>query len=91
MLNSVVLNVHLISRKVIESPRWLYSQGRVEESLIILKKIAKTNNKNMEANTEKLMMSLIEEAEEKPQVFGVFSLFSSRRLALNTILQAVIW
>ncbi|XP_045445728.1 organic cation transporter protein [Melitaea cinxia] len=81
----------IMSWKVIESPRWLYSQGRVEESLIILKKIAKTNNKNMEANTEKLMMSLIEEAEEKPQVFGVFSLFSSRRLALNTILQAVIW
>ncbi|CAH2086339.1 unnamed protein product [Euphydryas editha] len=81
----------IMSWKMIESPRWLYSQGRVQESIIILKKIAKTNNKNMEANTEKVMISLNEKAAEKPQVCGVFTLFSSRRLAFNTILQTIVW
>ncbi|CAH2086335.1 unnamed protein product [Euphydryas editha] len=78
----------IMSWKMIESPRWLYSQGRVKESLTILKKIAKVNNKNIEADT--IRDILITKTVDKSQVFGVLKLFSTRRLALNVISLLVI-
>ncbi|XP_050345607.1 organic cation transporter protein [Nymphalis io] len=79
----------IISWRMIESPRWLYTQGRLHESLDQLKKIAKVNKKKIEDSTEKEMLSA--NLSEKPQSFGVMMLFSSKQLTINTILQGIIW
>ncbi|XP_017787316.1 PREDICTED: organic cation transporter 1-like isoform X2 [Nicrophorus vespilloides] len=69
----------------IESPRWLASKGKTEKCVKELGKIAKANGKALPENVA-YDISNLPKQEEK--VYGVLSLFSSWRLAKNTLLLA---
>lgn len=76
------------SRWMIESPRWLAAQGKIGRSIKELKKIAKINGTTV---PEDAMITLRQSTDTSEKVFGVMSLFSSWRLARNTLLLIVCW
>ncbi|KAG8230554.1 hypothetical protein J437_LFUL010155 [Ladona fulva] len=67
-----------------ESPRWLMSKGRAEESLAILRRIAKTNGRGLPADSLTRLRAAAGVSKER--VYGIASLFSSKRLAYFTSL-----
>ena len=71
-----------------ESPRWLASRGRVEDTVKVLKYIAKVNKTQIPANTYSVLEKI---ASKKESVYGFASLFSSLRLAKNTLAIIVCW
>lgn len=79
----------LLCWRVIESPRWLWLEGRQKECVRILKKIAKENGTRLGTNTERQLMSSVPSEEAKG--LGPLALFSSWSLALNTTLQLTLW
>jgi len=71
-------------RMLPESPRWLVTKGRTQDAVDILTKIAETNNVrppgDLKVRVEKLS------AATKEESLGYLSLFSSKVLAIRTIL-----
>ncbi|XP_049866906.1 solute carrier family 22 member 21 [Pectinophora gossypiella] len=79
----------LFSWNTIESPRWLWQTGKSEECIRNLRQIAKINKSELETNTaEELSNTNIERNDKMP---GPVALFSSRTLAVSTILQLLLW
>lgn len=77
------------SRKILESPRWLWVEGKPKDCVKELNRIAKVNNTKLETETkEEIFMT---KATKTTEAFRPLSLFSSRRLAINTILQLYLW
>ncbi|XP_026477381.1 carcinine transporter-like [Ctenocephalides felis] len=74
---------------IIESPRWLASRGKQERALKELTKIAKINGTCI---SDEVLTFLEKNTSQKPEkVYGMMSLFSSVRLAKNTILMTGCW
>lgn len=74
---------------MIESPRWLATVGKLEQSASTLRRIGKMNGKSVEI-TEKYLKSVIPE-KQNTKTYGIISLFSGRRIATNTILLVSCW
>lgn len=73
---------------MIESPRWLVGRGKVSRSVIELSKIAKMNGTKLPDNTP---IKLQQIARHPEKIYGMLSLFSSWRLAKNTVLLITGW
>lgn len=73
---------------MIESPRWLASQGKTLRCIQQLKVIAKVNGTTV---PEDAIISLGKKADSQERSFGVMSLFSSWRLAKNTLMLIICW
>ncbi|VVC97090.1 unnamed protein product [Leptidea sinapis] len=79
----------LLSWKITESPRWMFVEGNAKKCIKTMKKIAQTNDFKLSHDIEKEMLSTT--YSNNAQWFGPFALFSSKRLALNTILLLLLW
>lgn len=76
------------SRRILESPRWLWIAGKPDECIKQLKRIAVVNKSKLSDETVKDIN--IMPSDGQIQSLGVFALFSSFTLAMNTILQLII-
>ncbi|CAG7726486.1 unnamed protein product [Allacma fusca] len=80
-----------------ESPRWLISVGRTKEAGKIIQKLSRYNGTTihpqlLERALENIKkIDLEKKASSKKNTLGVWSLFSRRRLAMNTILLCLAW
>lgn len=74
---------------MIESPRWLWIEGRSNESIKQLRIIAKYNNRKLKLETEKDLHP--HPTVRKFQAFGPLALFSGWKIALNTVWQLIMW
>lgn len=73
---------------MIESPRWLATQGKIDKCVDELKTIAKFNG----STVPECAVSLLEEKFQKPEKsYGAMSLFSHWRLAKNTLMLIICW
>lgn len=72
-----------------ESVRWLQSQGRVEEAMEIVRKIAKTNGKTIPADVT-LKGEVVEDKVVRKKA-NLKDLFVSKDLAVKTLIVAYIW
>ncbi|XP_026479554.1 solute carrier family 22 member 4-like [Ctenocephalides felis] len=86
---SLPFAMFLISNKyMIESPRWLASRGKMVQCEKMLRRIAKVNGTTL--NDDALEMLKIHSSNPE-KIYGVMSLFSSWRLARNTIMIVTCW
>lgn len=74
-----------------ESVRWLASEGRVEESVKVLKAIAKFNKKTVEPHIYKSFERLVVKEKSHETQKSWLDLFRTPRLRKNTILMVVTW
>ncbi|CAG7822141.1 unnamed protein product, partial [Allacma fusca] len=77
-----------------ESPRWLISRGRIQEAAVIIRRIAKVNGTSDKLSDQKLdsmLKTLVIRQDQCDRNVGVWTLFSSWRLAKNTILLTIAW
>ncbi|CAB0003962.1 unnamed protein product [Nesidiocoris tenuis] len=77
-----------------ESARWLVSQGKIEKSILIIKKFEKLNGKHVEPSVYKEFSESCEKAvasEEGQSSYSVLDLFKTPKLRNTTILLIVIW
>ncbi|XP_010588364.1 solute carrier family 22 member 4 isoform X1 [Loxodonta africana] len=73
-----------------ESPRWLISQGRFKEAEDIIKKAAEMNS----ITTPEMIFDPVELQELKPlkqQKVFILDLFSTRNIAIITIMSLLLW
>lgn len=75
---------------MIESPRWLWSKGRSKECIKQLRRIAKYNNRNLKLEAKKDLHSY-DPTIRNSKTFGPLALFSGWKIALNTVLQLMMW
>jgi hypothetical protein len=72
-----------------ESPRWLFSRGKIEEGKQVIYRWAKWNKIHLpDRFFEKV---LAEKEEEKQDEGNLWNLFSSKVLAIRTTLIFIIW
>lgn len=74
---------------MIESPKWLITQGDYKRAAYYLNKIAKVN-KRPPIITESLLQNMMPKNTDVAKEYGVLSLFSGKRLATNTIILILI-
>jgi hypothetical protein len=74
---------------MVESPRWLWIKGKPKECIKRLKVIARMNKTKLEEDTEQEILS--SPPINKDQALGPLSLFSGRKIAMNTILILYLW
>ncbi|KAM3963106.1 organic cation transporter protein [Aphomia sociella] len=79
----------IFSWKMIESPRWLWIEGKFKTCVKILKIIAKENKTTLRSDTERDIINTAPQSKSK--ILGPLALFSGWRLAMNTILQSYLW
>ncbi|XP_061712410.1 organic cation transporter protein [Cydia pomonella] len=76
------------SWNIIESPRWSWISGKIDDCIVHLQRIAVTNKTTLSPEIENEIRNT--PPIGKIQSLGVFALFTHWRLATNTILQLVI-
>ncbi|XP_048488030.1 carcinine transporter isoform X3 [Plutella xylostella] len=95
LITSVPLGLAIFTPWVVpESARWLISQGRIDESITILKKCERLNGKKIPDHILKEFRETATEiAKESEQLknFSVLDLFRSPRLRRNSLLLFIIW
>lgn len=75
---------------MIESPRWLITRGKYKEAAHHLNHIARVNRKSI-VITETMLKAMVPNTDEKEKELGILSLFSGRRLAINSTVLIVTW
>lgn len=95
-LASVPMIVSCIAHWVLpESARWLLSQGRVEETIKILKSIANLNGRiippNMVQGLRRTALQELEDTKTKDLSASILDLFKTPRLRRITIAASVLW
>lgn len=78
----------IISRYMIESPRWLSSRGRLEDCEKMLRHIAKVNKTTLNDDALEILK---QDKFVQEKLYGMASLFSSFRLAKNTLMMVSLW
>ncbi|XP_071441641.1 carcinine transporter-like [Hetaerina americana] len=73
-----------------ESPRWLMAIGKPEEAYYILRDIADVNGRKLPSNALAMLKETLGKSK-KEKIFGIASLFSSKRLAGYTLLIFLCW
>ncbi|KAM9130655.1 organic cation/carnitine transporter 2-like [Pangshura tecta] len=73
-----------------ESPRWLISQGRVQEAEIIIRKAAKTNGTTA-PDVIFDPMELQEMTSQKQQTHTILDLVRTKNIRFVTIMSVIIW
>ncbi|XP_075227145.1 organic cation transporter protein-like isoform X2 [Lycorma delicatula] len=75
-----------------ESPRWLLTMGRVEETFEVLEEAARVNKITLPANTHKLLKQSISKVEstEAPKV-GLGDLFRTPRIRKISLVLYIVW
>lgn len=81
---------HPPHRYMIESPRWLIIKKNFAGCAKVLQHIAKINGHNADDLTENHLRKMLPESRME-KIYGVASLFSSRRLTINTLLLVNCW
>ncbi|XP_013195852.1 organic cation transporter protein [Amyelois transitella] len=81
----------IMSWKMIESPRWLWVQGKSKDCVKELKVIAKINKLRLNSETEKEILNTSPKVSTTNQQLGLLALFSGWRLSVNTSLQLYLW
>uniref|UniRef100_A0A8C4R149 Major facilitator superfamily (MFS) profile domain-containing protein n=1 Tax=Eptatretus burgeri TaxID=7764 RepID=A0A8C4R149_EPTBU len=78
-----------------ESARWLIHQGRYDDALKSLRRVAKINGKSLAEdfhNKEVLLLKLDKENEEvQTTTYTFLDLFRTRRLGKNTLIMMFLW
>lgn len=75
---------------MIESPRWLATNGKWEKSASFLKRIANVNGtQHLNITGDYLKRTLPQQSNER--VYGMASFFTGWRLAINTMLLVMCW
>ena len=79
-----------------ESPRWLLTQNRLLEAVKVLEDIAKGNGSLLSENMKLQLVSIKKEVKDKDTLLsakteGLKDLFSTRQLALITVIQIYSW
>ncbi|GFO45734.1 solute carrier family 22 member 21 [Plakobranchus ocellatus] len=76
-----------------ESPRWLATQGRLEESYKVLEKMARMNGKTLPPAAMDVLRKIAENerANEKKKKYTFLDLFKRKRSAMITIIFAYQW
>lgn len=74
---------------MIESPRWLWIEGRSNECIKQLRRIANYNNGKLDLETEKDLRAY--HTNRNSETFGPLALFSGWKIAMNTVLQLIMW
>ena len=75
-----------------ESPRWLITQGRVEEAKVILQKAAKTNGKVWPSEDSNLQLDERKENDDGAVTqASILALFRTPNLLKNTLIQYFNW
>ncbi|KAJ2952672.1 hypothetical protein O0L34_g7011 [Tuta absoluta] len=85
---TLLLPFLLFSWIYIESPRWLWTQGKTQEAVKQLKNIAKENKRKLKSDTEQ---EILTSTMHNNETLGALALFSSKKLAMNTVIQLIIW
>ena len=76
---------------MIESPRWLITEGNYKRAAYYLNRIAKTNKKSI-VISESLLENMVPKVkDDEKEELGMFSLFSGRRLAINSVVIISSW
>ncbi|KAL5284853.1 hypothetical protein ACFFRR_006894 [Megaselia abdita] len=83
------LLILIFSKYAIESPRWLINKKRFADAIRQFKIIAKVNKRKFDITEEKLEQMFRDQTEET--VYGMASLFSTWRMAKNTIIMGFSW
>lgn len=71
-----------------ESPLWLLAMGRTQEVVTILQSAARTNEKQLPPNLDKLLLT---EPDIQTEKAGVLDLFRTPRMRRTTFLLCIIW
>lgn len=82
-----ILLVFLTYKITPESPRWLVTQGRLEEAKKIMVRIAATNKAKIPTDIDAKLQAVIDENNET--AYGYFSLLRNWQLAKRTIFVTV--
>ncbi|XP_075992841.1 organic cation transporter protein [Anticarsia gemmatalis] len=81
----------VISWRIIESPQWLWINGKSKKALKHIKNIAKVNKCTLSADTEREFLSTTSINNDKSETLGPLALFSGWRVAVHTTLQLFLW
>ena len=73
-----------------ESPRLLLTQGKVDKAGNIIHNIIKFNKKEVPDNLDKELEDINKEISEE-QMFGILTLFKTKRMAYHTFLMCITW
>ncbi|XP_075168893.1 carcinine transporter-like [Haematobia irritans] len=77
-----------------ESARWLVSQGKIDKSIDILKKLAKGNRREVSEQTFETFRESclkLQQEEEQNSSYSIMDMFRTPRMRRTTIILVIVW
>lgn len=78
----------LFVNKILESPRWLASQGRTREAETIMRKIEAENGYH---NSDKIILKTETKHDVESSQYGTMDLFTHKSVFIITIIMMITW